>query len=219
MKKQTLQIRASTGKLIAPAALIEAILGTQLQIEVTFLDDDDQPVELAIGTTGRLVCKAPNLLKGTIVLQDAAWSHTTGQTTYLLATLADSEQLRDLIDAADGDDADFTLRANFEWQLPDEDDPRKSYPFDLLVINTPSRSDDTAPDVAGQAASEWLDLRSPRQDKSLALSASQRTQLLTNIGNQLQHRLSDDSAYVHLYTPAGIYKGSLRLIDLGQANL
>jgi hypothetical protein len=219
MKKQALQIRASTGKLITPAALIEAILGTQLQIEITFLDDDDQPVELASGTTGRLVCKSPQNLKGTIVLQDASWSHTAGQTTYLLATLADSEQLRALIDAADGDDADFTLRANFEWQLPAETDPRKSYPFDLLVINTPSRSDDTAPDVAGQAASEWLDLRSTRHDKALALSASQRTQLLTNIGNQLQHRLSDDSAYVHLYTPAGIYKGSLRLIDLGQANL
>jgi hypothetical protein len=219
MKKQALSISSETGKLTAPFPLIESLLGTQLQIEITFLDDEAAPEELPSGTTGRLVCKAPQALGGAVVLLDSSWTHTSGQTTYLLATLADSITLRSLIDAADGDDADFTLRANIEWQLPTEDNPRKSYPFDIRVVNTPSRSDDTAPDVAGQAASDWLDDRSPRFDKSLALTGTERTQLLTNIGNQLQQRLSDDSAYVHLYNPAGIYKGSLRLIDLGQANL
>lgn len=219
MKKQSLSLSSETGKITTPVPLIEALLGTQLQIEFTFLDADDAAEELPSGTTGRLVCKAPQALGGDVVLLDSAWSHTSGETTYLLATLADSTQLRALIDAADGDDEEFILRANLEWQLETEDDPRKSYPFAIRVINTPSRSDDTAPDVAGQAASDWLDARAPRFDKALALNGSQRTQLLTNIGNVMQQRLSDDSAYVHLYTAAGIYKGSVRLLDLGQSNL
>jgi hypothetical protein len=219
MKAQTLSLSSETGKLVSPPALIEALLGTLLQIEITFLDADGEAVELASATTGKLVCKAPQALGGEVVLLDSAWSHTSGETTYTLATLADSVQLRALIDSADGDDADFCLRANIEWQLPTEDDPRKSYPFDIRVVNTPSREDDGAPDVAGEATSNWLDARSPRIDKALALTAGQRTQVLTNIGNVMQQRLSDDSAYVHLYTAAGVYKGSLRLLDLGQANI
>lgn len=219
MKAQTLSLSSETGKLGSPPALIEALLGTLLQIEITFLDADGEAVELASGTTGKLVCKAPQALGGDVVLLDSAWNHTNGQTTYTLATLADSIQLRALIDSADGDDADFCLCANIEWQLSSENDPRKSYPFYIRVVNTPSRSDDSAPDVAGQAASDWLDARSPRIDKALALTAGQRTQVLTNIGNVMQQRLSDDSAYVHIYTATGVYKGSLRLLDMGQANL
>lgn len=218
MNAQAVTLRSTTGRLISPVS-IEALLGTLLQIQITFKNDADEVVVHDPATTGRLVLKAPQSLGGTVVLLDSSWTYDSETETYTLATLADSEQLRTLIDAADGDDADFTLRANIEWQLPDEDDPRKSYPFDILVINTPSRSDDTAPDVAGQAASDWLDARSPRIDKSLALSGTQRTQLLTNIGNMMQLRVSDDGGHLHTYTAAGVYKGSLRLLDLGQANL
>lgn len=218
MKALSLSIASETGIVTLPTTPLKAILGTLFQIELTFLDDGEA-IEHDSETTGRLVLKAPRSLGGEVVLLDAAWSHTEGETTYLLATLADSEQLRTLIDANDGDDADFQLIAQIEWQLPDEDDPRKSYPFPITIINSPARSDDTAPDVAGQAASDWLDLRAPRFDKSLALTAVERTQLLTNIGNLLQLRLSDDSSYLHTYTAAGVYKGSLRLLDLGQSNL
>ncbi|MBK8037706.1 MAG: hypothetical protein IPK22_11310 [Verrucomicrobiaceae bacterium] len=218
MNAQPLAIRATTGKLISPAA-IEAILGTLLQLQITFKDAVDATVVHPEGTTGRLVLKAPQSLGGATVLVDSAWTYDAETEAYTLATWVYSSQLVALIDAADGDDADFTLRANVEWQLPAEDKPRKSYPFDVLVINTPSRPDDTAPDVAGELASGWLDTRSPRIDKSLALTAPQRTQLLTNIGNTMQLRLSDDAAHLHTYTPAGIYKGSIRLIDLGQSNL
>ena len=218
MEAQPLSIRSTTGKLISPPRLIEALLGTLLQLKISFVDDDDVAVMHDPATTGRLVCKAPQSLGGEVVLLDASWT-ANDDDTYTLATLADSSQLRALIDAADGDDSEFVLTAQIEWQLPDEDDPRKSYPFPIIVVNSPSRSDDTAPDVAGQAASDWLDARSPRIDKSLALTGSQRTQLLTNIGNLMQLRLSDDGAHLHTYTPAGIYKGSIRLLDLGQSDL
>lgn len=218
MNAQPLSIRSTTGRLVTNAS-IEALLGTLLQIELTFLNAEDAVVTHDEETTGRLVLKAPQSLGGAAVLLDSSWTYDAEAETYTLATLADSEQLRALIDATDGDDADLVLRANVEWQLPDEEDPRKSYPFDVLIINTPSRSDDTAPDVAGQAASDWLDARSPRIDKSLALTGAQRTQLLTNVGNLMQMRLSDDAGHVHLYTAAGLYKGSVRLLDLGQSNL
>lgn len=218
MQAQPLSIRSTTGKLISPV-LIEALLGTLLQIQITFQDDADATVVHHADTTGRLVLKAPQSLGGSIILLDSSWTYDSESQTYTLATLADSEQLRALIDAADGDDAEYILRGQVQWQLPDEDDPRKSWPFDVLIVNSPARSDDTAPDVAGQAASDWLDARSPRIDKALALTAGQRTQLLTNIGNLMQLRLSDDGAHLHTYTPAGIYSGSIRLLDLGQANL
>ena len=213
-----LTLQHATGKLISPPQ-VEAILGTLLTLDLTFLNADAEAYELASGTTGRLVCKAPQALGGATILLDSAWAHTTGETTYTLATLANSTQLQDLIDAADGDDTDFILRAQVEWQIPAETDPRKSRPFDLLIINSPARSDDTAPDVAGEAASTWLSARAPRIDAAVTLTAGQRTQLLTNIGNLLQLRLSDNADYIHTYTPAGIYKGSISLVDLGQANL
>ena len=218
MEAQPLSIRSTTGKLISPV-LIEALLGTLLQIQITFLDDADATVVHDAETTGRLVLKAPQALGGSIILLDSSWTYDSETETYTLATLADSEQLRALIDAADGDDAEYILRGQVQWQLPDEDDPRKSWPFDVLIINSPARSDDTAPDVAGQAASDWLDARSPRIDKALALTAGQRTQLLTNIGNIMQLRLSDDGSHLHTYTAAGLYKGSIRLLDLGQSDL
>lgn len=218
MEAQPLSIRSTTGKLISPV-LIEALLGTLLQIQITFQDDEDATVVHDAETTGRLVLKAPQALGGSIILLDSSWTYDSASQTYTLATLADSEQLRALIDAADGDDAEYILRGQVQWQLPDEDDPRKSWPFDVLIINSPARSDDTAPDVAGQAASDWLDARSPRIDKALALTAGQRTQLLTNIGNIMQLRLSDDGSHLHTYTAAGLYKGSIRLLDLGQSDL
>ncbi len=218
MHPQPLTIRSTSGNLTSPARLIQALLGTLLQLQIRFVDEDDVTVVHDPATTGRLVCKAPQDLGGEVILLDASWTANDDE-TYTLATLADSTQLRALIDAADGDDSECILTAQIEWQLPDEDDPRKSYPFPIEVINSPARSDDTAPDVTGQAASDWLDVRSARLDKTLALTAGQRTQLLTNIGNMMQLRVSDDGAHLHTYTPAGIYKGSLRLLDLGQANL
>ena len=209
-----LTIRHSTGKLINPPS-IEAILGTLHQLEITFVDDADEPLELAAETTGRLVCKASAAYNGDTILLDSAWSHAEGETTYTLATLASSQQLETLI----GNKDDLIIRAQVEWQLPTEDEPRKSRPFDLLLINSPAHSGDGAPDVAGATTSAWLTARSPRIDIAAALDATQRTQLLNNIGNLHQTRLSDDSAYLHIYTPAGTYKGSLRLLDLGQSNL
>ncbi len=220
MKAIPLFINKGTGEIrrsltAGPPPRVFAILGTTLELTNTFFDDDDAAVELDSGTTGRLVCRAPDALDGDTVLLDSAWDHTTGATTYSLKTLADSEQLRALIKSK----PDYALSAQVEFTIPGEDAPRKSLPFDLVIINGPARGDEGAPDVNGSAASAWLTVRAPRIDISSTLTAGQRTQLLTNIGNAMQLRLSDDGDYLHFYTAAGIYKGSTALLDLGQANL
>jgi hypothetical protein len=220
MKALPLCIHAETGEVRAALTLagsphLSAILGTTLELTLTFFDDADAAVELTAGTTGRLVCRSPDALDGDTVLIDSSWDHAEGATTYTLKTLADSEQLRALIKSK----RDFLLSAQVEFTVPEEDAPRKSLPFDLLVINGPARGDEGAPDVNGSTTSAWLTVRAPRIDIVATLTAGQRTQLLTNIGNLMQTRLSDDASYVHLYTPAGIYKGSLALLDLGQVNL
>jgi len=193
---------------------IAAILGTTLELTPTFFTDG-AALELDAAATGRLVCRSPDAIDGDTVLLDSAWDHTPGATTYTLKTLADSEQLRALIKSK----PEFILDAQIEFTIPGEDAPRKSLPFDLIIINSPARGAEDAPDVAGSVASAWLSARSPRIDIDLSLTASQRTQLLTNIGNVMQMRLSDDASYVHLYNAAGVYKGSTNLLDLGQANL
>ena len=158
MNPISLYISSATGEVRRtltqpPAPLIRAILGTLLQIETTFVDGDNAAVELASGTTGRLVCKAPNALNGdAIILLDAAWSHTTETEIYTFAPLANSEQLLAIIKST----AEITLSAQIEWQLPDEDNPRKSLPFDLLVINSPAREDDGAPDAVADASWVWI---------------------------------------------------------------
>ena len=158
MNPISLYISSATGEVRRtltqpPAPLIRAILGTLLQIETTFVDGDNAAVELASGTTGRLVCKAPNALNGdAIILLDAAWSHTTDTEIYTFAPLANSEQLLAIIKST----SEITLSAQIEWQLPDEDNPRKSLPFDLLVINSPAREDDGAPDAVADASWVWI---------------------------------------------------------------
>lgn len=220
MKAIPLCISYDTGDLrrsLTDAAqpIIHAILGTTLELTLTFFDEAIAALEIDAAATGRLVCRSPDDLGGATVLLDSSWDHTTATTTYTLKTLADSEQLRTLIKSK----PDFTLSAQVEFTIPGEDDPRKSLPFDLLIINGPARGDEGAPDVAGATTSAWLSARAARIDIDAALTAGQRTQILTNIGNQMQQRLSDDASYLHLYTPAGIYKGSVSLLDLGQANL
>lgn len=220
MKAITLFISYETGVIqrsltAAMQPRVAAILGTTLSLSITFLDDTGVAMELETGSTGRLVCRSPDALDGDTVLLDSSWDHTADTTLYTLKTLADSEQLRTLIKSKPC----FTLAAQIEFTIPGEDDPRKSLTFDLIINNGPARGDEGAPDVAGATESAWLTARSPRIDISAVISAGQRTQLLANIGNLMQMRLSDDFSSLHFYTPAGLYKGSLTLRDLGEANL
>lgn len=71
---------------------------------------------------------------------------------YTWTGLADSVQLEALI----GRQTEITLRAQIEWRISTDTNPIKSLPFDLIVINSPARLDDGAPDVAGAAAKLWL---------------------------------------------------------------
>jgi len=131
---------------------VAAILGTTLSLSITFLDDAGAAMELEADSTGRLVCRSPDALDGDTVLLDAAWSHADDTTLYTLQTLADSEQLRNLIKS----EPCFTLAAQIEFTIPGEDDPRKSLTFDLIIHNGPARGDEGAPDVADYASWLWL---------------------------------------------------------------
>jgi hypothetical protein len=71
---------------------------------------------------------------------------------YTWTGLADSAQLETLL----GTQPQITLRAQVEWAISSDSNPRKSLPFDLIIVNSPARLDDGAPDVAGTAAKDWL---------------------------------------------------------------
>lgn len=134
---------------------VAAILGTTLELSITFLDDAGAAMELDTGSTGRLVCRSPDALDGATVLLDSSWDHTTATKLYTLKTLADSEQLRGLIKSKPC----YTLAAQIEFTIPGEDDPRKSLTFDLIIANSAARGDEGAPDVAGTATWDWFKAR------------------------------------------------------------
>lgn len=134
---------------------VGAILGTKLELSITFLDADGAAVELESGSTGRLVCRAPDAMDGDTILLDSTWDHTADTTLYTLSTLADSEQLRALIKSK----SCYTLAAQVEFTIPSETEPRKSLVFDLIIANSAARGDEGAPDVAGTATWDWFKAR------------------------------------------------------------
>ena len=134
---------------------VAAILGTKLELSITFLDADGVAVELESGSTGRLVCRAPDAMDGDTILLDSTWDHTGATTLYTLSTLADSEQLRALIKSQPC----YTLAAQVEFTITSESEPRKSLVFDLIIANSAARGDEGAPDVAGTATWNWFKAR------------------------------------------------------------
>ena len=134
---------------------VAAILGTKLELSITFLDADGAAVDLESGSTGRLVCRSPDAMDGDTILLDSTWDHVADTTLYTLSTLADSEQLRALIKSKPC----YTLAAQVEFTIPSETEPRKSLVFDLIIANSAARGDEGAPDVAGTATWDWFKAR------------------------------------------------------------
>lgn len=147
MKPYSLTIDSGTGVVTTP--LVRAILGTLLQIKATFTADGET-IELAEGTTGRLVVKPEKALDGDPGMFDGTWVYGTG--TYLLSSLADSQLLRDVL----GTKATVCLMGQIEWQLPSEDEPRKCVPFQIEMINSVSRPGDSAPNPIADSTWEWI---------------------------------------------------------------
>jgi hypothetical protein len=100
------------------------------------------------------VKKADDIDSTTSLLPLGAWSASGSGTTtrYQLIVELDSEQLQ----AAIGDNPEITVRAQLEWMISTQTEPRLSFPFDLTIVNSPARSDDGAPDTTGDAGFTWL---------------------------------------------------------------
>lgn len=161
MDQQQLCINAATGEVSATnvsqgVPALSAILGTELSLRVTF-EADNVPVALPGGTTGKFVVKALGNESSAPLLLDSAWtsSGAGAQTAYTFSMLADSVQLR----AAFAGKGAVSLNAQVEWQITGEEHPRRSVPFPLVVTNSPSRSEDGAPDPALDAAWAWFKSR------------------------------------------------------------
>lgn len=100
-------------------------------------------------------------------------------TRYLLKTVCDSVQLRTALGGAET----IVLRCQVEWQVPDEDAPRLSVPFDLTVTQAYSRgADDDIPDTVENAWDLGLNARAVRHDAVQSLTQQQRARALANLG-------------------------------------
>ncbi len=162
---------------------------------------------LAEGTTMRLVAKIrgahrddPKLLD---LEPDVSGSSTA--TRYLFKAICDSVQLRTAL----GDADIITLRCQVEWQVPGEDAPRLSLPFDLIVTQAYSRgADDDIPDTVENAWDLGLNVRAVRHDAVQNLSAQQRARALANLG------ITITNDEMRILCPDGVTRRAL-LSDLG----
>ena len=161
MAPQLLFIDQATGRVQAgnadtSAPLLLALQGTTLALRVGFVSEAI-PGELPEGTTGRIIAKKELDHTGDPVLFDGAWTLDGDGTgaRYEFQTLVDGIGLRTLLAGK----AHVQLGVQIEWQLPDEDAPRKSQPFALHVLNSYAQEEDGVPDPATAAAWEWLKAR------------------------------------------------------------
>lgn len=161
MAPQLLFIDQATGRVQAgnadtSAPLLLALQGTTLALRVGFVTNAI-PGELPEGTTGRLVAKKELDHTGDPVLFDGDWTLDDEGTNarYEFSTLVDGVGLRALLNGK----ARVQLGVQIEWQVPGEDEPRKSQPFALHVLNSYAQEDDGVPDPATSAAWEWIKAR------------------------------------------------------------
>lgn len=149
MNLQTLFINAVTGAVrssnvsVQPPQL-EAILGTGLELDVAFFTDQlVGPVADVV--SGSLVVKKAGDYTGEAVLLDLGWavSGSGVGTRYAFRAVADSEELRAAIAGLER----LTLQAQVEWAVTDVEEPLRSAPFDLTVINSYVQGDEGAPSL------------------------------------------------------------------------
>jgi hypothetical protein len=182
---QTIYIHTETGIVRrtltgAEAPNLVGIHRAALGISVAFVTSG-AVVALAANTTVRFVAKVkgshkddPKLLD----LEPTVSGEGTG-TRYLLSTLCDSLQLRDAL----GTSETITLRCQVDWQIPGEDAPRLSLPFDLTITQAYSRgADDDIPDTVANAWDLGLNARAVRHDAVQTLTSQQKARALANLG-------------------------------------
>lgn len=150
----TSRVQMSNASTSSPTLIL--LQGTTAKLRVGF-SQDAVPQELPDGTTGRFVAKAKNDFEGDPILFDANWSVTGDGVSarYEFELVVDSLALRQLLSGK----AHLEVGAQIEWDVPAEATPRKSMPFDLVVVNSYSQEDDGIPDPAMDAAWAWLKTR------------------------------------------------------------
>lgn len=168
--------RAQTTGYAPPS--IHATLGTTLVISAAFAVAG-VPAAIAAYTADslRLVVKPANEPDAEDSLFPVGtWvaSGSGAAVRYTWTGLADSVQLEALI----GIQPEITLRAQIEWRISTDPNPIKSLPFDLIVINSPARLDDGAPDVAGAAAKLWL-IEQLAEGTNITLDVDSVTKVIT----------------------------------------
>jgi len=182
---QTIYIHTETGIVRrtltgAEAPNLVGVHRASLGISVAFVTAG-AVVALAEGTTMRLVAKVKGAHKDDPKLLDLEpdVSGTSTATRYLFATICDSLQLREAL----GTSETGSLRCQVEWQIPDEDAPRLSLPFDITVTQAYSRgADDDIPDTVENAWDLGLNTRAVRHDAVQSLTSQQRARALANLG-------------------------------------
>lgn len=185
MSPQSLYIHTETGFARrtltgTEAPLLIGLHRASLGISVAFMTAGVAGA-LPAEATARLVAKIKGAHKDDPKLLDLEpdISGSSTATRYLFKAICDSVQLRTAL----GDAETISLRCQVEWQVPGEDAPRLSVPFDLTVTQAYSRgADDDIPDTVANAWDLGLNARAVRHDAVQNLSAQQRARALANLG-------------------------------------
>lgn len=185
MAPQTIYVHTETGFARrtltgAEQPALSALHRTRLGLSVAFVTAG-AVAALPEGVTARFVAKVKGAHKDDPKLfdLDAVLSGEGTAARYLFETVCDSIQLRDALGLSES----IILRCQLEWLMPDEEDPRLSFPFDLHITQAYSRgADDEIPDSVQNAWDLGLNARAVRHDAVQSLTSQQRARALANLG-------------------------------------
>ena len=164
MQTQIIYIDQDTGTVSAQCTAqvdpaLFAVLGTTLALSIAFTSSGTPgAITSYTASSLRLSMKPLDQPDATVgLLPDGTWGSTgSGATTrYTWTALANSAQLQALI----GSEVSARYQAQIEWSITTDSNRRKSLPFEILIINSPARTDDAAPDLSSPDAWEWLKAR------------------------------------------------------------
>lgn len=160
MKAQNITIDALTGAVELPSPLL-ALHDTTFTLRVAFREAGIfGPITDYTASSIRLGIKDPAELNATTsLIGSGTWTvEGSGATTrYVLEVEMDSTTLRTFLGTEDSK----LVQAQIAWQITGDDNERKSQPFEILIINSVTLSEDGAPDTAADASWTWLKARLP----------------------------------------------------------
>lgn len=151
-------VRSGTTGEIAPT--ITGSLETLLDIGFAYFRNNTQEA-IAAGTTGgKLTLKEAGSPGGNALGLDTVWDveGSGAASIYRFKIVLNSSALFTAI----GDQDSITLKACVEWLLDGAPAVSKTVDFDIVVLNSSSRSGDEAPEANAAASELWIDDRAIR---------------------------------------------------------